>query len=74
MKQEEFSSHSLRRGGTTFLGMIGVNLEEIRTRGDGKSDCVYQYLKTPLNMRVEQDMKVANLMEAYTTDNQLEWY
>ena len=68
--EKNFSSHSLRRGGTTFLGMIGVNIEEIRACGDWKSDCVYEYLKTPLDVRVEQDLKVASLLESLA-DTQL---
>ena len=63
LKVADFSSHSLRRGGSTFLGMIGVSLEEIRTRGDWSSDCVMQYLKTPLDERVHQDLRVAALIE-----------
>ena len=30
----KFSTHSMRRGGATFLSMIGVSVAEIKQRGD----------------------------------------
>ena len=42
------SSHSLRRGGCTFLAMCGVMVEELKVRGDWASDTVYVNLKTLL--------------------------
>ena len=56
---EQLSSHSLRRGGCTYLASMGVPLEEIRVRGDWASDAVFRYLKTPLNTRILNDMRVA---------------
>ena len=58
----KFSSHSMRRGGATFLSMIGVSVQEIKERGDWQSDAVYEYLKTPLAARIANDMKVADLL------------
>lgn len=55
----EFSSHSLRRGGATFLAQQGASIEEIKSRGDWSSDCVYKYIKTPLSERIVFDMRVA---------------
>lgn len=57
-----FSSHSLRRGGATYLSVSGASIEEIKSRGDWKSDCVYQYLRTPMDIRIVNDMKVASML------------
>jgi hypothetical protein len=38
------SCHSLRRGGATFLFESGVSAEQIKLRGDWKSECYQQYL------------------------------
>ena len=54
-----FSSHSLRRGGATFLLMSGATISEIRERGDWTSDCVYKYLEVPLEVRIREDMVMA---------------
>ena len=59
----EFSSHSLRRGGATFLRLCGASLEEIKERGDWKSDCVRQYLKASIVERLTMDMRVAVLLD-----------
>lgn len=40
-----FSSHSLRRGGATWLLSAGVPLERIKLLGDWRSDAVSTYLK-----------------------------
>lgn len=53
------SSHSLRRGGCTYLANCGATLEEIKHRGDWASDAVFAYLKTPLTIRIINDMRVA---------------
>ena len=55
----EFSSHSLRRGGATFLRMCGASMEEIKERGDWKSEAVCQYLKLSVAERMDMDMRVA---------------
>lgn len=60
-----YSSHSLRRGGATYLSMSGARIEEIKARGDWASSCVYRYLRTPLADRIVDDIKVANVL-AYT--------
>lgn len=55
----EFSTHSLRRGGATFLRMCGSSIQEIKERGDWKSDAVYQYLELSVSERLTCDMRVA---------------
>ena len=58
----DFTSHSLRRGGCTFLAMQGAPLEEIKTRGDWSSDTVFAYICTPLSERILADMRVATAL------------
>ena len=64
----QFSSHSLRRGGCTFLSMCGASIEEIKIRGDWASDTVYKYLMTPLGARIVLDIKVASTLGDYPLD------
>ena len=60
----EISSHSLRRGGCTYLSMCGATLEELKARGDWSSDTVFAYLRTPLTTRILNDMRVASALSA----------
>ena len=46
-----FSSHSFRRGGTTFAFLCGVPTELIKTLGGWKSDCYLRYIQFPLEAR-----------------------
>ena len=62
LNPEDFSSHSLRRGGCTYLGMLGIPVADIKARGDWTSDCILQYLKTPIDVRIQQDMMVASMI------------
>lgn len=55
----EFSTHSLRRGGATFLRMCGASIQDIMERGDWKSDAVFQYLALSVEERLARDMRVA---------------
>ena len=56
---EDFTPHSLRRGGCTYLTMCGISIEEIKARGDWATKTVYDYLKTPLQARILNDLRVA---------------
>ena len=56
----DFASHSLRKGGATFMSMSGCSVPEIRARGGWKSDCVDRYIKHPLSHKFEVDKLVAN--------------
>ena len=42
---EDFSTHSLRRGGATWLLNAGALLHLIKILGDWRSDCVLKYLR-----------------------------
>ena len=45
---QEFSSHSFRRGGTTFAFQSRVPIDLIKLHGDWKSDCYQKYLSFSL--------------------------
>ena len=47
-----FSSHSFRRGGTTFSFLCGVPSELMKLLGGWRSDCYLQYLEFPMEARV----------------------
>ena len=44
--------------------MAGSSIQEIKTRGDWASDCVYLYLHVPLYQRIADDLLVVNLLAA----------
>jgi hypothetical protein len=44
LDDSQISCHSLRRGGATFLFECGVSPEQIKLRGDWKSECYQKYL------------------------------
>ena len=48
-----YSTHSFRRGGATFAGMVGLPRQYIMAVGDWKSDAVDKYLATPLEARIK---------------------
>ena len=60
--QAEFSTHSLWRGGATYLQLCGASILEIKERGDWKSDAVFDYLKASLKERLARDMRVAMIL------------
>ena len=56
MHPADFSSHSLRRGGATFLRLCESTEDEVKERGDWKSDCVKMYLKASVLEKLTLDM------------------
>ena len=42
------------------LSMCGASIEEIKVREDWATDTVYAYLKTPLQVRILNDLPVAS--------------
>ena len=48
---DEYTSHSYRRGGTTFLFLCGVPLEIRKLLGNWRSQCYLTYLEFPLETR-----------------------
>ena len=57
-----FSTHSLRRGGATFLRLCGATILEIKERGDWRSDAVFEYLKASLPERLALDLRVSAIL------------
>lgn len=47
----DYGTHSLRRGGATWLILSGVPLPIVKALGDWKSDCVQNYIKPNLDNR-----------------------
>ena len=60
---KDYSSHSLRRGGTSYLRSVGATIEELKTRGDWKSDAVMIYIQQPIEERIAFDLRVANELD-----------
>ena len=55
----EFATHSLHRGGATFMSSIKCSVQEIQTSGNWASNCVYEYLAQQLDQDPGVDWKIA---------------
>ena len=55
----DFTSHSLRQGGATYLVICGATIEEIKVRGDCVREVVNAYLKTPVQVQIMKDLRFA---------------
>ena len=55
----DFASHSLRRGGATFMAMLDRPLDQIKSRGMWKSDCVFRYIVPPMASMLRNEKEVA---------------
>ena len=56
----EYNTHSLRRGGATFLMASGVPIPVIRVLGDWQSVCVFKYLKPSVQVKMDIVQKAAS--------------
>ena len=56
-----FSSHSVRRGGASFMSMIDCTIPQIKSRGNWASDCVYDYVVPSLQHELEIDTKFSKI-------------
>ena len=63
-----YSSHSLRRGGTSYLRSVGATIEELKVRGDWKSDAVMLYIQQPLEERIAFDLRVASELDSVLSE------
>ena len=43
-KVSQYSSHSFRRGGASFMHSVGMSMDQIRYMGDWRSDCFRRYI------------------------------
>ena len=57
-------SHSLRRGGATWLSSVGVPLEAIKDRGDWRSSCVEKYVREQWDVKLLRDQRVASMLSS----------
>ena len=55
-----YASHSLRRGGATYMSMIDCTVPEIKARGGWKSDCVYRYIRQPMSHKLKVEKLVSS--------------
>ena len=55
-----FSTHSFRRGGTSFAFQAGVPRDLIKVMGDWKSEAFLRYLSMPLEHRAQMAVRVAH--------------
>lgn len=53
LSARDYGTHSLRRGGATWLFLSGVPVPTIKLLGDWKSDCVEQYLRPDVSDRLK---------------------
>ena len=58
----KISTHSLRRGGASWLHSIGYDLVDIKTRGDWKSMAVLLYLQDGMERKVKKDKVAASFL------------
>lgn len=58
----QYSSHSLRRGGATFLAMCGWPLGSIKSLGEWRSNVVEQYIDLPMSRKKSMDRLVAQAL------------
>ena len=60
LNPEEFSTHSMRRGGTTYAFQSKVPVELIKMHGDWRSDCYQKYLSFSLEDKLLVASKMKN--------------
>jgi hypothetical protein len=63
----EISCHSLRRGGATLSFQCGMSAEQIKLRGDWRSDCYQQYLV----ISPESGLRVARELSVFAAERAL---
>ena len=51
-----FSTHSLRRGGTTAMRAAVVPLSHIKERGQWASDCVFKYIMPTVSDKLKWEL------------------
>lgn len=62
--QKNIGLHSLRRGAATLMSLAGLNLEDIKDRGDWRSLAVLSYLSYPMEKKVSIDKRVVYLLNS----------
>jgi hypothetical protein len=59
---DQYSSHSLRRGGATWAFRAGVPAQLIQLQGDWRSDAYLEYLKFSLHDKIQVSQKMRDLI------------
>lgn len=55
---DKISSHSFRKGGATFLSIIGMPIEKIKERGGWSSNAVFKYISESLDLMLKLSVMV----------------
>lgn len=63
---KNLGTHSMRRGAATLMSLGGMPLEDIKDRGDWRSDTFYQYISYPLDRKVCVEQKIVNMLNYLT--------
>lgn len=61
--KRDYSSHSLRRGGATFMSNSGISVSEVKDRGGWASDVVYRYISPSSMARRTTDQKFSSFFD-----------
>lgn len=60
--QKDLGMHSLRRGAATLMSIAGMQLTDIKDRGDWHSTAVLQYLAYPLDRKIDIDRQIVQFI------------
>lgn len=58
--------HSMRRGAATLMSLGGMPLEDIKDRGDWKTDVFYKYIAYPMQRKVFIEKKIVHMLSYFT--------
>lgn len=58
--------HSMRRGAATLMSLGGMPLEDIKDRGDWKTDVFYKYIAYPMQRKVCVEQKIVHMLNNFT--------
>lgn len=63
---KDLGTHSMRRGAATLMSLGGMPLEDIKDKGDWKSDVFYQYISYPMQRKVGVEQKIVEMLNYLT--------
>lgn len=61
----KYSTHSFRRGGTTFASSAGASAESLKAQGNWRSDCYERYVARDFDLRLEFVKKIQDALPAF---------
>lgn len=59
---KDLGMHSLRRGAATLMSLAGMQLSDIKDRGDWHSTAVLQYLSNPIGRKINIDRQIVQFI------------